>query len=195
MDYTSLYNALLAEIEASRKSCITELEHVEQVFKIALNYWHKLKEQLKDFAFTNKEEEINFYKKVKPKFTTLMEYMILLNHALLLVPFENKESERDFWEGELQILNRFKEKNATFVDYYTCEKTHHDHQYFLPENYDLANFNVARPYDTGREFLTSHDHLVATYMAQKMYNDYVKKKLRALDNLEDPVFNERQTAK
>ena len=180
MEFTSLHIALLKEIEASRKSCITELEHVEHVFKIALIYWYKLKEQLNDFTFKNKDDEINFYKNVKPKFTSHIEYMILINHALLLVPVENKEFEREFWEGELQILNRFKEKNAAFVNYYTCEKTHHDHQYFLPENYDLANFIVSRPYDTGTGFMTSHDHLVATYLAQEMYNDYVKKKLIAI---------------
>jgi len=177
MNSASLHKALLTEIEASRKSCMTELEYVENVFRIALNYWNGLKEQLRHSSFESQADEIDFYKNIKPRFTCYIEYVMLINHSLLFVPVENKEAKKDFWESELQELNRFNEKNAAFVDYYKNKRTHHDHQYFLRANYDTANLIVSRPYDIEAGFMTSHDHLVAAYLAQLMYNEYVKEKL------------------
>lgn len=50
-------------------------------------------------------------------------------------------------------------------------------QYFLPANYDLADYMVSKIYDMNGKFMTSHDHLVATLIAHEIYHEYVTEKI------------------
>jgi len=174
---------MLNEIVRSWNMDLPELEKVEEAFKIALDYWHEVKKKLNGFVFGSKDEEIKFYKYIKPKFTSYIEYFILLNHGLLFIPNERDETLRVYWEHEAKRLNRFIERNFAFVEYFKSENNEHDHQYFLSDNYDLANYIVSRPYDVDGEFMSSHDHLVASLLAEEMYHEYVVKKLKTLPQL------------
>jgi hypothetical protein len=156
-----------------------EIKRVECAFKIVIDSWTEVKNKFKEYQFADKHEEIRFFKTVKPKFTTYIEYFILLNHSLLFFnPDSSKESERMYWEHELKRLAKFEERNKSFVGYYRSGSNQHDQQYFLQENYDLAHFIVNKLYDSDGELMTSHDHLIAMLAAEEMYHEYVKNKLR-----------------
>ncbi|MGH2565003.1 MAG: RteC domain-containing protein [Ginsengibacter sp.] len=178
--WSMLYEEMLEDIEKCWKLQMPEPEQLECAFKIATGYWYKLKQTLHEHVFNTPDDEIAFYKYIKPKFTSHIEYLTLVNHALLFIP-KQKDFQLEYWEYEAERLERFTEKNKAFVEYYTKQSNQHDLQYFLPANYDLANYIVSKPYEVDGEFMTSHDHLVASFLAQQMYHEYVGKKL-IIDN-------------
>ena len=78
----------------------------EKCFWIAHEHWKDLlsKEYLLDFCYD--QVEIDFFKSVKPAFTSFQEYYILLYESLLFVP-QNKEDAICFWQEELKQYERF----------------------------------------------------------------------------------------
>ena len=133
---------------------------------------------IKKYYFT--PEEIDFYKNIKPKFTSYIEYLPLIYLALSFLPDGDINMQRFFWIEESKKLQKFVEKNIDFVNYYRTGNTKYDIQYFLTANYDLAGFKVSKIYDMDGKFMTSHDHLVAGLFAHEMYHEYVKNKLERL---------------
>ncbi len=73
-----LYQKLLIDIEKCRRNSVSEIEQIECSFKISINYWEDIKKQLVGYVFENKHEEINFYKSIKPKFTSYIEYFTMV---------------------------------------------------------------------------------------------------------------------
>ena len=65
-----------------------------------------------------------------------------------------------FWEGEAKRLQEFTGRNAAFVEYYKNRCTCYDQQYFMACNYDPDT--IPEPYDIDGDFISSHDHLVAS---------------------------------
>lgn len=180
IEWPMLYKKMLSGIESCRQLPLPETEQVELAFKIALDHWEDLKKELINHVFENTTAEIDFYKNIKPKFTCYVEYLPLVYLALSFLPAGNDEMQQYFWTEESKKLQKFVEKNIDFVNYYRNGDTRYDRQYFLPANYDLAGFTVSKIYDTDRKFMTSHDHLVANFLAHEMYHEYVKNKLDML---------------
>jgi len=175
-----LHSEMIAIIDRYWSTELPEQHKVESTFSLAEGYWKTVRNELKDYLFVNTDEEIHFYKNVKPKFTSYIEYSIILYQALSFAPADSNEFLATFWEGEEKRLDRFVEKHSEFVKYYNSGCTYRDLQYFLPANDNLVRLKVSKPYDLGSEYKTSHDHLVAGFLAQLMYHEYVLKKLKTL---------------
>lgn len=128
------------------------------------------------YQFINDEEEIQFFKTIKPKFTGYIEYLMLVNHGLLFIPTESNDAQQIYWQYEVERMGRFKDRNKAFVEYYESGSTQNDRKYFLPVNGELSH-QFSRIYDLHGDFVTSHDHLVASLFAEKKYHEFAKKKL------------------
>ncbi|HZK64120.1 MAG TPA: RteC domain-containing protein [Puia sp.] len=111
-------------------------------------------------------------------FTCYLEYLPMVYLALSYEPDGDVAIRSSFWQEETNKLQKFTEKNRDFVTYYKEGDSRRDLQYFLPENYDLANFIVSKVYDREGESMRSHDHLVATLLAHQMYYEYAEQKIR-----------------
>ena len=144
---------------------------IESCYEISNRYWEALKLKLIDFNFLSKEEEIYFFKNIKPRFTSEIEYFKLIYHFEVLNPplgifdkFMNLEKKR---------LDRFINQNAEFYLYYKSNCTEQDEIYFLRINNKSLDKSMLRPYDNEVQARTSHDHLVATIMALEKYDVYL----------------------
>lgn len=145
-----------------------------------LEYWEDIKEDLSAHIFQSEEEEINFYKKTKPSFTSFIEYYTKLYLELCFAPRENTEMSLIFWTEELKKLQKFIDKHVEFINYYRSGKTELDNILFLPLKLQHLKSAGLKIYDIGTTFLTSHDHLVAEYLAQEMFHEYAKNKCQQL---------------
>ena len=170
------YHRMIHQMDESHHKDMTEQEQAGHAYKIALQCWQQVKGEMKRYEFKDANEEIDFYKNIKPKFTGYIEYLILLNHGLLFIPTESKEALQIYWQFEVERLERFKERNKSFVAYYEGRSTYNDEKYFLPVEEDSVH-KYSRIYDTDGAFVTSHDHLVASLLAEEKYHEFAKKKL------------------
>ena len=73
-EYQEYYQQLLAAFHSHEMEYRTEMEIIEACFKSSLDYWGKVCKAMKGSEFRNKEEEICFFREVKPAFTSFIEY-------------------------------------------------------------------------------------------------------------------------
>lgn len=170
------YSRMLCQIEDCQDKNLSEQEQAALNYKFALQFWKQLKEEMIYYKFENNEEVIYFYKNIKPKFTALIEYLMLLNYGLSFVPEVSKYSEQTYWQDESKRLARFIKKNKSFVEYLKSGNTDRDEEYFLP--IEAGSFHqITKVYDSDGEFVSLNDHLVASLKAEEMYHEFAKKKL------------------
>lgn len=170
---------MLDSIEQCMQLSMPEMKKIERCFSIANTYWEKLKESLRGKDFESEEEEIAFFKNVKPLFTSQMEYYCILSEAILFVPDE-KERARLYWIQERDRYQRFLRKYDVFFEYLQEGQNYFDSFYFLRKNYVLVQTWDLPIYDVEIEFCTTYDGLVRRFLAKKRYDEYAEYRLSLL---------------
>lgn len=170
---------MVNEIEKCQNLDISESQRAEQCYWIACDYYFKLKELVRKAPFKNESEEIEFFRDIKPRFTAYMEYFINLVEILPLAENDTSRSGK-LWDEEMLRYSRFYRKNQEFIEYYNNGCTHMDRAYFLRSEKKLCNGSKAIVFDADTQFSTSHDGLVRSLLAYKMYIEYIQKKLDEL---------------
>lgn len=175
--FQSIYQQMQADIDQCRQQDLPELEKVECCFRTVAGYWIGMREKLNNYRFATEEEEIDFFKHTKPLFTSQIELYTLIYQGILFKPKEDQLKIASFWANELSRLNRFNENREDFIRYYKSGNTYLDRQYFLRHR-KTPGAAAPRVYDKNTDFSTSHDWLVAALMAQELYHEYARKKLK-----------------
>ena len=136
----------------------------EICYGITTKYWDRLKECLITFEFDKPIYEIQFFKVIKPLFTSEREYFSFLHHAEI---FARSEDENKFWLRQPLRLEKFKRGNANFYKaYVTGDESRDEWWYCRGEFRDQ----------------TSCDNLVATYLGMVRYLNYVDQQLKKMES-------------
>jgi hypothetical protein len=179
-DPGKLYDEMLIAI-ADKIRQPNKTEMVEGCFWIASKYWETLKKETDTSIFNNEASAINFFKKVKPKFTSQVQYYSMLAEAILFVP-EETDIQYEYWKKEQARYLRFCDKHKKFVEYYESGAVYLDSIYFVKVGPDwIPSFQPVN-YDADKKFCSSHDHLVRGLLAHRMYNAYVQERLLLIKN-------------
>ena len=177
--YDQLYEEMIAEISWCQQVQMPETENVASCFWVAKNYWEELKKKIKGRRFKSEVQEINFFKNIKPKFTAQIQYFATLSEALLFVPAD-KEYQLSYWQKEMERYKWFCDKNKDFVNYYESGSRNLDSNFFTKMNVNAEPLQPLVSFDADKEFCSSHDHLVRSLLAHKMYNEFARKKIEEL---------------
>jgi RteC protein len=177
-EYELLYKDMLKDIERCSGIDLPETEIAECCYQIAINYWQKLKEGFQKKSIYADADEIEFFKMVKPEFTSYIEYNLILNQGLLFIPAE-REQALNYWKEEVKRHQRFLERNRVFVEYYESGSIEQDAECFLQRNNRLTAMPQERIYEDN-DCRSSHDHLVRGLLANRMYKEYVDKRIKQL---------------
>ena len=170
-----LYASLEASIAACNNHPGTPLEIIECCFQAANQYWSLMKNRLNGYVFPSQEEEIFFFRHIKPLFTSAIEYYGLLAHAQLFKDHVADEVECGrFLDRELKRLDKLTQTNHAFFEYYTTGATANDTLWFVRANNDGGNFVHAKPYDLDGESTTRYDYLISSFLALEKYGVYLR---------------------
>lgn len=74
--YEPLYHDMLSDIARCWQLESPDTEIAEHSYRIALNYWRRLKEHFVQRLMYVDEEEMEFFKAVKPQFAAHIEYSL-----------------------------------------------------------------------------------------------------------------------
>jgi hypothetical protein len=173
-----LYQSMLQDIDLCKQKQLHIVDEIECCFQICNEYWTVLRERVAKYEFSNREDEIEFFKKTKPLFTSEVEYFSLLSYAeLTRSEMADPVELQRFWNKEALRLEKFINKSWIIYDYYKNGNKYHDEQYFIRANSNLSNFLESKAYQDDDKTATSHDYLIARIMALEKYHDYVKRQL------------------
>ncbi|HEX7903910.1 MAG TPA: RteC domain-containing protein [Chitinophagaceae bacterium] len=176
------YSLMLIDLRHANAMKLPKIEWVECCYWIAKNYWYKLKELFLERIIYADSEEIEFFRDVKPKFTSHIEYYLILSQGLLFAP-DSPSEQLEYWEGELRRYQRFYAPNDMVINYYESGCHSSDALYFLQRNNQQGLLLHERIYED-MDCRSSHDHVVRGLLAHRMYQDYVQRKLFELQKNE-----------
>ncbi|RZJ92791.1 MAG: hypothetical protein EOO20_00300 [Chryseobacterium sp.] len=165
-----LLNKLLEEVAKQESKNENPNTAEDGILEIIQQHIGKLKELVLATTFESTEEEIIFFKHIKPQFISLQLYYLKLADFNLQDPTINKKAVRNFYEKELKKIQHFFKLNGNMLNYYRSEAKEMDEQLFLRGLRVVPSWLVKRRTDADERFSTIADHLIARIMAaEKMY--------------------------
>ena len=131
--------------------------------------------------FSNKEEEIYFFKHIKPEVLSRLLYFTEIYNTEMRKPHGSIEVLKKYYNDRLDELTSYFESNLDFSQYYRSKATHLDSHYFVRGHIDFKLCPNCVPYDRDPEFSTCYDHKAAQILANDMLCIYLNKKLHGVD--------------
>jgi len=131
--------------------------------------------------FSNKEEEIYFFKHIKPEVLSRFLYFTEIYNTEMRKPHGSIEVLKKYYNDRLDELTSYFESNLDFYQYYRSKATHLDSHYFVRGHIDFKLCPNCVPYDRDPEFSTCYDHKAAQILANDMLCIYLNKKLHGVD--------------
>jgi hypothetical protein len=149
------------------------LENPEPVSKIskcmiALNTTiSNLKSFVHDYTFHNTEEEIHFFKEIKPIFLSQYYYYEKLFSVRINEPFEGGPSLRHYYNDQLNDLQSFIKLHAEFYRYCLSNSKDLDDRYFKRTESPLKDPDIDSKFSTG------YDNTLARILACQLVKEYL----------------------
>ena len=146
--------------------------------------FEELREYIHRYNFQDNEEEIHFFKNIKPLILSKLIHYNDIYTLELRKPNGNKEAVKEHYKKKQVAIVDFCNNNLDFYQYYRSKATHLDKYYFLRghENYKLChNCGLL---DKDPLFATCCDHRVAMMLAYDMLEIYLHQKVQDLERTE-----------
>lgn len=136
---------------------------------------------LKKHKFSSPEEEIYFFKDLKPIFISKLIYYKTVLSIETNLP-TSKKNKIKFYEEALNLIQENTNKNRKFYEYYRARASHKDNIYFLrncdanilKRDCSLINYDV--------KLCTTHDYNMAVMIANDILTTYLENKIEQLEN-------------
>lgn len=165
------------EIAVLQQSPVNEIKVLLQGIELCNKVLAELKVQIEREDFTNLEEEIAFFKEIKPRVMAYLLYFMAVRSCERNKPRAGDSFQIRFLEKELKKANKFFYRNADFLDYMELGHTHLDHQLFTRSyRNDLSFSPLSTPYQFP-SFSTSHDMLWSRMKGMNLYIQYLQRAL------------------
>ena len=143
--------------------------------------------QLRDYFLVLKsisiQEEIIFFKEMKPEILGLLLYFNKIHNIELKRPIGSNETQSEYYDKELKSLTYFFERNLDFHQYYRANSTHLDEHYFVRGKSDLELCVDSAQYILDPLFSTGYDYKVSKIICNEMLRIYLNKRKNSLEKL------------
>jgi len=141
----------------------------------------QLKEYIRQNKFPNQEDEIQFFKEIKPSIYSKLIYFVKIFNIESKRPNGSDESQKKYLLKELDKLEKYFSENLEFYQYMRNKMTFLDDKYFIRGKLDLRLYIDTFIYDADPDFSTSHDYKVAKIIANDLLNIYLKSELAIME--------------
>lgn len=172
----------------------------EAAMKLALSTMEEVKAYVLSHPFGSPEEEINFFRNLKPRIASHYIYYNAVRKIEVQKPQGGEKVVRKHYECALAWVKSYFENNLDFYTYYRKNCTYLDDYYFLRNQFNIELDLDSYAFELDRSFSTSHDYKVAKIIANDRFQVYVESQLATLfrtynhDQAAAPVSNLRWTA-
>ncbi|OAQ41978.1 hypothetical protein A5893_02335 [Pedobacter psychrophilus] len=166
------------QISSPRKKLSTSLKIIKKCLR-------QLKIDVLAEGFKNEEEEIYFFKKVKPYFYAKWIYVFEIHLLEMNQPKGTSEMLKNYFEGELQLINRYFKQNAYFYHYFKSGAQELDNYCFL-RNADMEAIAIPEMPESEQEFATACDPLFAKFIAYEDLQNHLLYLLNPKEIQENP---------
>ncbi|MGB3342813.1 MAG: RteC domain-containing protein [Aequorivita sp.] len=181
-----MYNSILKKLDGELDTLEMEVEDVlekaEKGIQLTKKSLKLIRNLVVEEGFTSKENEINFFKKIKPRVYSKLIYYVKLFNIESKRPRGSNKSQIKYLNCHIDRLQTYFNDNLDFYHYYRRDATILDEQYFLRGKADLRLFPDTFHFFVDEQFSTSHDSTVATILAYDLLIVHLKRGIDKLEN-------------
>jgi hypothetical protein len=150
--------------------------------RILAEAFDQLKMFILSYQFMNDEEEITFFKEIKPKICYRLIYYRKLYNIEMNRPVAGTSRQKEYLCEELDSINKYMNKRLDFIRYYRSGSTHLDSLYFLRGKMDNEQYLETFYYELDPNFSTNCDFIVAKILANDILQAYLMQELSLLES-------------
>jgi hypothetical protein len=177
---------LLCELETELQKISFDYDNPismsDKSIEIVVRYLQNLKNYILENEFHSQEDEIHFFKCIKPTFTSKLIYYSKIRKLESYKPLGSKRVQREYLDHELHKLNIYFSENTEFYNYYRLGGKSFDRKIFL-RNSEEIDYNLDVYYhELDHRFCTTHDFKVAMILANEKFQWYIENKIDSLSN-------------
>ncbi len=136
--------------------------------------------ELKQFAITytfkDTEEEVRFFKEIKPVLLSQYYFYKRIFALALFDSFRDRRSRIDNYYRLLQKLQNFARKHQAFYEYCMAGSTYLDITYFIRNRQNLSGV------DQDEKFTTGYDKILSKILAHELIKQFVLTAIRKLQD-------------
>lgn len=170
--YAELYERLTYSLASFSEKDLNPSEVLSQSLKIIRVCLNELKDAFLSHPFCAKEDEIHFFKCIKPKFYEERIFCLEIYNLEMNRPVGTRQTIKTFYEEELNLIERFFRQNAFLYQYYRSGATELDDLYFV-RGVELPTTLFPEGREPDSDFTTNADYLFAKFRAYERLRNHI----------------------
>ncbi|WP_312344934.1 RteC domain-containing protein [Chryseobacterium binzhouense] len=173
------------QINRSDSDIVSRSEEILMETDIAIR---QLKDHLRQYQFSDWNDEIYFFKNTKPQFIAVYIYYSKVLAIEASKPYADPQILQSYYENERSNLLYFYNEQREFISYYRRKSTYLDKKYFVRFKFDFKLKLSPELYSYDEEFSTSHDHIVSQILANDLLDQYLSNKINSTEIKESSIL-------
>lgn len=178
-------NSLLSDLNEQLNFINLEIDDritcCEKAIEVILLSVKKLKIIFNKENLQSEEREIDFFKNIKPKFTSKLIYYNIVYKIEAQMPYGGERVLKKYLNNELEKIKRYFYNNHDFNKYHRTGGTYLDNKYYVRGNIDIKLAVDSFFFEADHSFATSHDFKLAKILAHDLVQVYIEDRLRDID--------------
>lgn len=178
-------NQLLKDLDEQLNFINLEIDDTmircEKAIKIIIESIDKLKVIFLNENCKSQEQEIEFFKNIKTKFTSKLIYYNIIYKIEARLPNGGERVLKIYIKNELDKIKDFFYNNHEFNKYRRTGSNYLDNKYYVRGAVDIKLAIDSFYFEADKNFATSHDFKLAKIMAHDLVQVYLEDKLRAIE--------------
>jgi hypothetical protein len=157
------------------------LEQSKKAIVYCKDLLHQLQREVEQHGFADQDDEIHFFKNIKPALYSQLIYYHKVYNVEIACPVGLPNDIKSYFEKEIEQINSFFEEHKFFYSYARHSETLLDDKLFLRNN-DSA-FLPLKIYDihASPDFSTRYDYIFSRMKANEMLLNFLQKKLNQIN--------------
>lgn len=180
------YQKLISEFEMHLEALESRTEDVLYKAEHGISRTEKciklLRQKVVEIGFKSQEEEISFFKHIKPQIFSKLIYYVKLFNIESKRPRSSSKFQIKYLNGHIDKLQVYFNDNLEFYHYYRRGATTLDEEYFIRGRSDLRLPTESFHFFIDDQFATSQDSTVAMIMAYDMLIVYLQQEIEKLES-------------
>ncbi|MCL9806968.1 RteC domain-containing protein [Flavobacterium amniphilum] len=169
-----------------------EIKRCEKAIEIILNAKENLRNIVLKNQFKSQDDEIQFFKEIKPQFTSKIIYYNTILKIEMKKPNGGNRILKKYYNNELIKLKAFFDNELEFYKYYRSGNSYLDYKYFLRGKFDIKLSLDNYYFETDTTFSTSHDFKVAKILANDLIQLYLENQLIMIESKDTSEKTQRK---
>ena len=169
------------KIRIQELNLVDKVKDIPQIILLLEQGFSEMKELISTNKFKRDNDEILFFKLIKPKLFSKLIYYRKVYNVEMMRPNGQDCTLKKYLINELNQLENFYNKNIDFYKYYRSGNTHLDKYFFLRGKQDVQMTMETFYFERDPNFSTICDFKVAKILANEMLQIYLNEEIAKID--------------